>query len=330
MAANDGPARAGPRPTSIPMTAGPPTRGVIRSVTGRSSSGGKGLPAIHELDLEAEDGTTMQLRPPRSPGEVTARASLVASIEYAEFPVCPICLTQGPTSREHVPQQTVGGQIRTLTCERCNNGLGSRIETHLLDWYDHALRASYSSAGVPGRRRGPRLLRRELPSGEFVLFPDVGHADPAVHDMLVSGELTLHVDPLDMQRVRLAAMKHAYLAACLLLGGIPFTDEADRIREALVAARDASPRDMLSDCAEADRLVLARTGVAPQGPPLALMLEHVEDGPGRHVLSLAGTIVVSWPFMDIPPQRFEFGGKVDRPITDLDPARTPRPEPDDA
>jgi len=129
----------------------------------------------------------MTMSHPKVPGEVTVTARIVARIDYAEFPVCPICLIVGPTSREHVPQETVGGRVMTLTCQRCNNGLGSRLEAHLLDWYDNAIRASYSKEGIPGRRRGPRLLHRELPTGEFVLFPDVGKTDPMVHEMLESG-----------------------------------------------------------------------------------------------------------------------------------------------
>jgi len=56
------------------------------------------------------------------------------------------------------------------------------------------------------------------------------------------------------------------------------------------------------------------------------MVEQSEDGPGRPVISLAGTLVVSWPFEDLPPQQFEAGEQVDYPLADLDPANTPRQE----
>ena len=41
------------------------------------------------------------------------------------FDLCPICLDPEPTSEEHVPPQSLGGRVMTLTCNRCNNDLGT-------------------------------------------------------------------------------------------------------------------------------------------------------------------------------------------------------------
>lgn len=45
----------------------------------------------------------------------------------------------------------------------------------------------------------------------------------------------------DPHRYRLAALKSAYLGACLLLGEIPESPDADEIRTEILAARDLGP-----------------------------------------------------------------------------------------
>ena len=65
--------------------------------------------------------------------------------------VCPICLTDAPSAKEHVPQKPLGGWVMTMTCSRCNNGLGSRLESELQDWFDHAMgRVHFSGPSVQG------------------------------------------------------------------------------------------------------------------------------------------------------------------------------------
>jgi hypothetical protein len=91
---------------------------------------------------------------------------LVAPIFAQSFLMCPICLAAKPSEREHVPQAALGGQAMTMTCPRCNSGLGSRIEAELHDWFDQALiDVSFNHEAVQGRRRGPRLLYREGSNG---------------------------------------------------------------------------------------------------------------------------------------------------------------------
>src|SRR5437868_1137324 len=53
---------------------------------------------------------------------------------------CPLCLKAFPhseplgevVSEEHVVPGALGGRITTLTCKRCNNEMGSKLESHLV------------------------------------------------------------------------------------------------------------------------------------------------------------------------------------------------------
>jgi hypothetical protein len=109
-----------------------------------------------------------------------------------------------------VPQAALGGQAMTMTCPRCNSGLGSRIEAELHDWFDQArIDVSFDHEAVQGRRRGPRLLYREGSNG----FCLIAEADvvPEIRQMLNAGALQMHYRMPDPRRYRLAALKHAYL-----------------------------------------------------------------------------------------------------------------------
>jgi hypothetical protein len=276
--------------------------GLIRRVVGRRATDGNGLPAISELVLDLADGRTISaLQGPR-PGERVRNARLVTAIKPRTWSVCPICLSSGACSREHVPQHDLGGQVMTATCHTCNSRLGSRVEVHLLDWYDNALRAWYEREGIPGRRHGPRVLQLPTTDGEFVHVLDEKF-DPAIYEMFTPGEVVGTFQPPVEKLYRLAALKHVYLAACLHFGDIPSARSAERIRGALCVARDASDRRSIPASDDAQRLRILRTYRAPSGPSLALMEELDTNGQatGQPLISLAGTILVSWPFDDLDP-----------------------------
>jgi hypothetical protein len=312
-----------PDPEHQPSKIGSRTKAVVRDVTGRRSGGDKGLPLVHEMSIDAEDGRSFHLSHPHVDSEVESTAKFVMAISEGLFAVCPICFTPDPASREHVPQLTLGGQVMTRTCHRCNNGLGSAIEAPLLAWYDNAFEARYTSTAFKGERRGPRFLHRQLPTGEFVLLQDKGRTDPEVQEAGMEN-LEVSILPRDMRRVRLAALKHAYLAACLCLGGIPLTDSADRIRAALLEARDANRDQPLTGSQEADRLRMGRTRTGVQGPPLALMATSLPNGETHFLLSLAGTLLISWPFDDLHPNDPGLARWLGD-SRDIDPTSTPRP-----
>jgi hypothetical protein len=231
---------------------------------------------------------------------VPSKARLLSEIGYVAFETCPICLSPSPSSREHVPPRALGGQVRTLTCHSCNNMLGARIEGELVDWcFDATRNARAEGPGALGLRRIPRILRRTDGRGRFVLVAE--EPEPAVREMLTNGQLTLHWQPPDRNRYRLAALKHAYLAACCQMRSIPVGAAADQIRSDLVDARDAVSNSVVPHSAVEAALGLMRSYEGPQGPSLALAL--LKDGLGEDQvwLSLAGNLLVQWPLADHRP-----------------------------
>ena len=101
----------------------------------------------------------------------------------------------------------------------------------------------------------------------------------------------------DLRRIRIAALKNAYLAACLITGEILTTPEGEQVRAELMAVRDLRRQDgfTLGPAARAIRLG------KPHGPAIAgqLVLVHAQpsdESKPHFAVSLAGTILVSWVF----------------------------------
>jgi hypothetical protein len=234
-------------------------------------------------------------------GASSVELTIVREIEGHRFDRCPICLTAQPDSAEHVPSAALGGQSRTWTCGPCNNGLG-RIEAELVDWRDDALRHTRATAdGVRGALKLPRLLRRRTPDGQFVLIID-GPMHPDAEPMLKGHEFSLLLTPPDPNRYKLAALKHAYLAACLELRTIPETPSAEVIRQDLRGARDATSRAGVPVSQYARSMPLMRTHEQPAEPSVALaIVRRSDDGVAEIWIALAGTIAVPWPLPDCPP-----------------------------
>jgi hypothetical protein len=155
---------------------------------------------------------------------------------------------------------------------------------------------------VPGRRRIPRVYRRWTDEGEFVWLLD-GAVDSGVREMLHDGGLSVFFREPDPARWRLAALKHAYLAACCCLGAVPESATADVIRVLLIGARDAASGSHLQLSQMAAGLGIGRTHGAPRGPSLALMAvpTRESEGSAEAWISLAGAVLVRWPLPDIPP-----------------------------
>lgn len=273
--------------------------GASATSAGRS----KGHVPVHEVRVEgrAGQGLAFGQRPPPDAPPIRVRG--VRDIGFHRFEVCPICLASEPSTREHVPPQALGGTVATLVCSRCNNELGSRVEVDLLDWRDDAVRRPRISGGtIQGRRKLDRLLRRTTADGEFVLVPD-GRSEPALRDILASGEFELTLVPPDPGKYRLAALKHGYLAACLDRRQIPDSASGRQIRHDLLRARD-SPRDEPFPTSQYARsLPLMRSYAEPAGPPLALCLADTgrPDQRAEIWILLGGTICVPWPMPDFLP-----------------------------
>jgi hypothetical protein len=190
--------------------------------------------------------------------------------------------------------------VKTLTCARCNNQLG-RFEAELTRWCFGELGAVRAEADVVvGKRRIPQVLLRWTDTGQYVLIVDE-RADPALRDMLRSGQFSLHISPPDPRRYRIAALKHAYLAVCCQLGGIPASAAAKEVRADLVAARDAVAMSEIPQSHRASDLRIMRSAAGPQGPALALARLPAEDVRDSVWISLAGSLLVAWPLPDVPP-----------------------------
>jgi hypothetical protein len=284
----------------------------IGSVTGRRAHGGtRGEPAIDNLSLAMDDGTAQDFGPPGrgAPGTL----EFISAIESGGFQrdatqCCPICIDGDPTDREHVPQRNLGGYVMTMTCKACNNGLGSRVEAALQDWFDHAYRSvAFEHDDIRGPRRVPTLYHRQAADGTFALVFD-GNPTPEVRQMLAAGgkEFKMHYRPPDPRRYALALLKHAYLAACLYLKSVPDTEDARAIRSELVAARDTPAKIRPAESQVAKRLTVYRSHVGKQGAPLALVA-RVGDGNAEPevLISLAGVLFVSWPFSDLPAGKWQ-------------------------
>lgn len=184
----------------------------------------------------------------------------------------------------------------TYTCRRCNNELGSRIEAALLDWYDDAIRAVWvGGEGIPGMRRTSRLLRRVAEDGACYLIFE-GAMDPgAAHVLAHNAEFEMRLHPPSGDVVRLAALKSAYLGACLLLRHIPDTPRAMAIRDELVEARDAPRKGHLPIGPVAKSTKAFKTGMRPLGTSVALVeWQQAFGGSGTHIV-LAGTVTTAWP-----------------------------------
>jgi hypothetical protein len=262
----------------------------------------KGDIPLFDFRIEHDDGEVLAFRYAPPTPQLPYGLTFVREIIRHTFDQCPICLTPAPTSREHVPPESIGGRIRTHLCGDCNNKLGTRVEVEFLDWRDHAMRNARAGDKDVGRyRRLQRVLYRQAPDGKFLLTLDVG-SDTTIPDMLNSGgKLSYTYSPPDDNRCRLAALKHAYLAACLDRREIPSTPTAEAIRAELLAARDAgSNRDVpVGDYAAG--FPVMRTYKQPHGPSLSLVIFQAPGRQPEYAISLAGSVLVPWPMHDFPP-----------------------------
>lgn len=278
-----------------PTGAAVPQGWVLRKIRGRGTAGGKGLATAHAMTLQGPgDAEFVVGRLKRSYEALDLEVVAVAS--SMKFDRCPICLEPEPTSKEHLPPAAIGGSVMTTTCTRCNNELGSRLDAPLIDWWEDAVGSvSLAHAEVPGARRAARILLREKDTGEPVLL--LGRVDPAIRSRFGPGtQLSMSFAEPDRARYRLAALKNAYLGACLMRRQIPETPQAVAIRAELVAARDAGRREALEVSPLCDGLQIWKShGPAVPGEIALVCIQPPDAASPIFALSLARTLVVSWP-----------------------------------
>ena len=194
-------------------------QGEVLSATPFTKRAGAPLAAV---ELRSADGTQRLRATQQQPAPDAEKITLmlIAELQYYDFGECPICRSPDADSREHVPNDTLGGQVRTMTCARCNNKLGTKVEPHLDAYCTGRFQyVRFTTDGLRGKRSVPRVDMLTTDDGQFVLM---ARLDPKSHAALAQAkEFGLEFRQREMSRVKVAALKHAYLAACLALGQIP-------------------------------------------------------------------------------------------------------------
>lgn len=252
---------------------------------------GRGAPVPHRLSLRNGDGLMEFARE----SCITMRAPSLTPLVRFDFDACPICLSTDDMTDEDVPPISIGGSVLTRTCARCNNGLGSRVDTHLVAWWHgECLDAMVHVDGLPGSRNiGPAAVRW---AGEDVaLLPRRGlPAD--IRSALEKSPTSLVLDGWrepDMRCVELAVLKSAYLAACVHRREIVDSPSADLIRRNLVEARDGKSGETVR-CA-VPLAFRKGPGEATRRPTRLALID------GDVWISLASVLFVRWSLPDCPP-----------------------------
>jgi hypothetical protein len=245
------------------------------------------------MSVHLADGRVLDIAIRPEASNEPIQVTVIEEIQGRVFDSCPICGAPA-TDDEHVPPANMGGKIMTRTCGPCNHRLGSHVEADLADWYANALTLPrFGSSAVRGERKSGRILWRTTPAGEFVLLMN-GPYDPAITDMLKSGQVDLGGLLPDRNRYHLALLKHAYLAACMKVGVLQ-GEVADQIRRDLIAARDVASRKAVPESTLALGLTVLRQHepFRPVTAPVVRAVAHERTGPCHGVL-LAGRVFVSW------------------------------------
>lgn len=226
-----------------------------------------------------------------------------------EFEFCPVCLGAEAVSEEHVPPRSLGGRVMTLTCELCNNRFGTAEEElrRLIELQTTA-RVEATDGSVPGRRSVNVAFRTSSDQGPGAIIQS---GAPGADEIVSSGSGTLSVRQLNMALVSAAALKHSYIAACLMLRTVPESAGVERVRRALLAARDrdgaglATALDDLLPHGAAPRLGWVER---PDAPPVVLFTPQGED---RWMFMFGGRFTLQWPFPDVAPDLPERPAAVD-------------------
>jgi hypothetical protein len=227
-------------------------------------------------------------------GEVPTTARALCEIGYADFGgTCPLCtrrLTGTPAGRlgsaEHVPPLAVGGTVRTRTCQDCNSR-GASAEADLVRWWAKEYPARFQTPGLTGSRAGGSVLLRGTTDGRFALIVS-GHPADGVRRVLATAGLTDEVTgtfALPNGRWKFALLKAAYLAACVHLGEVPNTPDAEYTR-AVIRSGTFGPRE-------------ASVGTGNDALPFRIFrIYEVDEAEARRVW--IGVAALPWMGGDVP------------------------------
>lgn len=249
------------------------------------------------MSVVSDDGAQrLDIGPAVSSGEEPVFSTPYLAAERMVFDVCPICLSDDVTSKEHVGPKAIGGAYMTKTCARCNNELGSRLDKPLAEWTTSSYeRMKVTSPLFPGPRNLKRVSTYATTAGQPVWFLR-GDPGPDVRAAFASTlESKLWTPRIDLYRVQFAALKNAYLAAALFTESIPEGDDADEIRRLLVTVRDQDRDAPLPESPLVRNLLIARSKTPPDGHPVTLIAMTTLAGARSVGVSFSGVLSTSWP-----------------------------------
>jgi hypothetical protein len=164
------------------------------------------------------------------------------SPERVFFERCPICLSTGSMTAEHVPPEAIGGRVMTSTCDRCNNDLGSSIDRPFVDsMFGRFGRFKLSTEGsnaVKGFRTYRNVRLAAGKGHERAVWID-GEKNSDLAPLLAGAtQFEVKMQVPDSKAAGLGELKSLYLACCVIAGEILSGETAERVRADLVAARD--------------------------------------------------------------------------------------------
>jgi hypothetical protein len=164
------------------------------------------------------------------------------SPERVFFERCPICLSSGSMTAEHVPPETIGGRVITSTCDRCNNELGSSIDRPFVDSmfgrFGSFKLSTEASNGVNGFRTYRNVRLAAGKDHDRAVWID-GKKNSDLAELLAGAtQFEARMQIPEPQAVGLGELKSLYLACCVIAGEILSGDTAERVRADLVAVRD--------------------------------------------------------------------------------------------
>lgn len=167
------------------------------------------------------------------------------------------------------------------------------------DWFDRACRIRVTVSGNHRPLAEDRALIRQTADGMMIFVLDGAQEEDRWSEHLqpgASGDVRF-IQPRRAEFMN-GLLKSAYLAACLHLKTVPDVPSSAEIRRELLAARDARSRRDVALGSRAASLNAYRTDRPATGPQLALMRDATDS---RFLISLAGTVLVDWPFPEISP-----------------------------
>ncbi len=153
--------------------------------------------------------------------------------------LCPICLKafnrdslKNPNNiiEEHVPPKRLGGNVRTITCQRCNNRAGTQLENDLKKWiesndFDNELASASQNARLSFNGREDLGGELRYLDGMLHFIGDKHRSNPKsiieLQNVLKGKNQTINIKyrkPFRLNHAEVACLRIAYLIAFSVCG----------------------------------------------------------------------------------------------------------------